>query len=51
METSLIVDGSFRTSIWTESGKINTGLKKFSKRGYRDLSVISFCTFTDGAFY
>lgn len=46
----LSLTGSFRTSIWTESGKINTGSKKFSKRGYRDLSVISFCTFTDGAF-
>lgn len=28
----LSLTGSFRTSIWTESGKINTGLKKFSKK-------------------
>ncbi|AIW38279.1 MULTISPECIES: DUF421 domain-containing protein [Bacillus] len=52
METSLIVDGVIQNEHLDRIGKDKHWLeKKLAKRGYRDLSVISFCTFTDGAFF
>ncbi|QTN94552.1 DUF421 domain-containing protein [Bacillus sp. LJBV19] len=52
METSLIVDGVIQNEHLDRIGKDKHWLEKsLAKRGYRDLSVISFCTFTDGAFF
>ncbi|MEM1492558.1 DUF421 domain-containing protein [Bacillus velezensis] len=52
METSLIVDGVIQNEHLDRIGKDKHWLEKnLTKRGYRDLSVISFCTFTDGAFF
>ncbi|AKL77171.1 MULTISPECIES: DUF421 domain-containing protein [Bacillus] len=52
METSLIVDGVIQNEHLDRIGKDKHWLEKnLAKRGYRDFSVISFCTFTDGAFF
>ncbi|MCZ4249464.1 DUF421 domain-containing protein [Bacillus amyloliquefaciens] len=52
LETPLIVDGVVQNEHLDRIGKDKQWLEKnLAKRGYRDLSEISFCTFTDGAFF
>ncbi|WP_438420314.1 DUF421 domain-containing protein [Bacillus siamensis] len=52
METPLIVDGVVQNEHLDRIGKDKHWLEKnLAKRGYQDLSEISFCTFTDGAFF
>jgi uncharacterized membrane protein YcaP (DUF421 family) len=52
LETPLIVDGVVQNEHLDRIGKDKHWLEKnLAKRGYRDLSEISFCTFTDGAFF
>ncbi|KYD01916.1 DUF421 domain-containing protein [Bacillus atrophaeus] len=52
LETPLIVDGVIQKEHVDRIGKDEQWLiKMLSKRGYHNISDISFCSFTDGAFY